>query len=179
MNKKIQDLLKIIPTKTIPISKIVFDKNNPNKMSESQVQALERVVTKYGFAAEPWLNEQKNGTYLVIDGEHRVKLLQEKGAKSVQAKIFKLKYSDIRILRQVANKLRGEHDKTQDLEEFRALQDDKLLTEFNSLMGKPDGFFEQIVENNSIDFPDDNIEIDTPDSIQHRCVVKDCDHGQQ
>jgi len=138
--------LKFIPTKRILLSKIVFDDNNPNVMSKETNEALEHVVTKYGYAVDPWLNKLKNGKYLVIDGKHRIKLLMKKGIKSVMAKIFEVSYVEVQMLRQVANKLRGEHDKAKDAEEFKAIFEGRLLEEFAAMLGQPVEDFQRILE---------------------------------
>ena len=138
--------LKEIPSKVIPIDKIVFDENNPNRMSAQQVEALNKVVDRYGFAQDPWVNEKKNGEYMVIDGEHRVKLLKERGVKSIKCKVFKIKYADVRMLRQVANKLRGSHDKDADFEEYKKIYEDGNLEEFAKLIAVEEEAFEAILE---------------------------------
>ncbi len=145
-SEELLQLVKFVPTKTIPIEKIVFDENNPNSMSQDQVLALEKVVEKYGFAVDPWVNQQPNGNYMVIDGEHRVRILQKKGVKEIQVKVFQVKYSDVRILRQVANKLRGEHDDEKDAFEFKAIFEEGNLDEFAMLLSQPLEDFEKILE---------------------------------
>ncbi len=79
--------LKFVPTKTVLMSKVVFDENNPNVMSEQKHEAFDKVITKYGFAKDPWLNENKDGTYLVIDGEQGIRRMQAHGVKKFEAKI--------------------------------------------------------------------------------------------
>lgn len=134
MSKGTQSLLKdirFVETRTVLMSKVRFDENNPNVMSEEKHKALDRVITKYGFAKDPWLNENKDGTYLVIDGEQGIKQLQTHGVKKFKAKIFHVTYTQVRMLRQIANKLHGEHDKSKDLAEYRAIFDNNYLEEFS------------------------------------------------
>lgn len=138
--------IRFVPTQTILLSKIKFDQRNPNVLSTVKKEALSSTVNKYGFAVDPWLNDLNDGTYLVIDGEHRIKLLLEKGVKSVKAKIFKVKYVEVQMLRQIANKLRGEHDKTKDADEFKSIFDGKRLDEFAKLLGEPIESFQSVLE---------------------------------
>lgn len=138
--------IKFVPTQSILLSKIKFDEKNPNVLSTVKNEALLHTVNKYGFAVDPWLNDLGDGTYLVIDGEHRIKLLLEKGVKSVKAKIFKVKYVEVQMLRQIANKLRGEHDKTKDADEFKSIFEGKRLDEFAKLLGEPIEDFQSILE---------------------------------
>lgn len=138
--------IRFIPTKNVLLSKIKFDEKNPNVLSDVKNEALSNTVNKYGFAVDPWLNDLGDGTYMVIDGEHRIKLLLEKGIKSVKSKIFKVKYVEVQMLRQIANKLRGEHDKTKDADEFKSIFEGKKLDEFAKLLGEPVEDFQSILE---------------------------------
>lgn len=147
------DQVKFCPTKKIPLSKIIFDDNNPNKMSEAQINALDLTVSKYGFAVDPLVNQLDDGTYMVIDGEHRIRLLQRKGVKSVLCKVLKVAYSDVQMIRQIANKLRGEHDKDKDANEFKAIFDAGNLDEFSKMLARPIEDFEKILNREfKIDF---------------------------
>lgn len=158
-NIQLEDI-RFIPTKTVLMSKIRFDQNNPNVMSEEKHQAFEKVITKYGFAKDPWLNEQKDGAYLVIDGEQGIRRMQEHNVKEFQAKIFHVSYIQVRMLRQIANKLHGEHDKIKDADEYRAIFDDDNLEEFAELLAESeDEFRETINQIDDLSFkPDDIIE---------------------
>lgn len=140
------DDIAFVPTQDIPISKIRFDEKNPNVLSSEKNAALSHTVKKYGFAVDPWLNDMGDGFYLVIDGEHRIKLLIENGVTSVKCKIFKVSYVDVQMLRQVANKLRGQHDKTKDADEFKAIFENDKLNEFAKMLGEPIESFQDILK---------------------------------
>ena len=165
--------VNFIETKTVKISQIIFDKNNPNVMSQIKNDALDHTVSKYGFAVDPWLNDQNNGKYLVIDGEHRIKLLQKKGIKQVQAKIFKVKYSEVRMLRQIANKLKGNHDRKKDAQEFKAIFDDGLLENFSVLIGDSSVELEKII-NTEFNFESSAVETLEELDTQNKCPK--CDY---
>lgn len=163
--KSLEDIT-FVPTKDIPFSKIRFDERNPNVLSNEKNNALYHTVEKYGFAVDPWLNDTGDGYYLVIDGEHRIKMLIEKGIKSVRCKIFKVSYVDVQILRQVANKLRGEHDKTKDADEFKSIFDNKKLDEFAKMLGEPIESFQSILEKKfDMSFGNEEAEIPEPPII--------------
>ena len=142
------DAIKYVPSKRVAISKILFDENNPNKMTDAQMAGLEKFMKKRGFAVEVWLNEQSDGNYTVIDGEHRIRVLIKNGIKYVHAKIFKVPYTEHRMMRQIANKLSGEHDKKQDALEFKEIFDKKQLENFAEFLGEPIEEFEKILEKN-------------------------------
>ncbi len=138
--------IKFVPTKTVLMSDVRFDENNPNVMSKEKHQAFDSVITKYGFAKDPWLNEQQDGTYLVIDGEQGIRQMQYHNVQKFQAKIFHVTYTQVRMLRQIANKLHGEHDKSKDAHEFKSIFDSKKLDEFAKMLGEPIESFQEILE---------------------------------
>jgi len=137
--------IRFVPTKTVLMSQVRFDKNNPNIMSKEKHEALDSVITKYGFAKDPWLNDQKDGTYLVIDGEQGIRRMREHNVKEFQAKIFNVSYTQVRMLRQIANKLHGEHDKSKDADEFKAIFDNDNLAKFAEMIGESEEVFRNII----------------------------------
>lgn len=153
------------------MSQIVFDENNPNVMSDEKHKALDKVITRYGFAKDPWLNDQGDGTYLVIDGEQGIRRLQEHNIKKFNAKIFKVKYPDVRKLRQIANKLHGIHDKKKDADEFKALFDDKELESFSELMGESVTEFQKIIDK---EFNFDGESVSTIDELETENLCPKC-----
>ena len=165
--RQLLESISFVQTKTVLMSQVRFDENNPNVMSKEKHQAFDKVITKYGFAKDPWLNDQGDGTYLVIDGEQGIKRLQAHGVKKFQAKIFKVKYSDVRLLRLIANKLHGIYDKKKNALEFKEIFDENDLQELSKLLAEPIEDFERILEKEF------DIQFETPesvrkDSFQHR-----------
>ncbi len=160
--------LDMIPSHKVLISKIDFDKNNPNIFEEIKKQGLEKVVKKWGFAVDPWLNKKKNGRYLVIDGEHRIKLLQEKGIKKVKCKVFDIPYSEVRMLRQIANKLRGQHDKKKDAAEFYQIFKDNNLDVFSQYLGSNYVEFEKIIKQ-EYNFESDSVQSIDEIDLKTKC----------
>ena len=158
----LQDI-KFIPTKTVLMSDVRFDENNPNVMSKEKHEAFNSVITKYGFAKDPWLNEQEDGTYLVIDGEQGIRQMQYHNVQKFQAKIFHVTYTQVRMLRQIANKLHGEHDKSKDAYEFKSIFDNKKLEEFATMLGEPIESFQDILGKKfGISFEKEETEIPEP-----------------
>lgn len=151
--------IKFVPTKTVLMCNVRFDKNNPNVMSKEKHEAFDKVITKYGFAKDPWLNEQDDGTYLIIDGEQGIRRMQDHNVKEFQAKIFHVSYTQVRMLRQIANKLHGEHDVSKDADEYKAIFESDSLEEFAELLAESEeGFKEAITQMDNMDFkPDDSI----------------------
>ena len=116
-------------------------------MTARQMQALEKAVDKYGFAQEPWVRENKDGTYSVIDGEHRVELLRRKKARTARCRVFEgMADADVRILRQVANKLHGTHDTQKDADEFRRIFEAGRLDDLSAVLARDTEQFEAVLE---------------------------------
>lgn len=131
--------------KKVPISVIKFDETNPNKMSEEQMQALKLTMTKYGYLAPVILNKD----FTIIDGEHRVKCYQDLGQDEISAYVIDVDNVDHKILRQLMNKLRGEHDFKKDKLEFQIMSDSGKLQEFSELLGVKYESLENIIKENN------------------------------
>ena len=117
----------------INVEEIKFDKTNPNEMSDEQMRALKMGMEKYGYLVPVILNENMQ----ILDGEHRLKVYQELGQKTIPAYVIKTDKVGGKILRQVMNKLRGEHDVIKDTLEFEILKNADRLEEFASLLAQP------------------------------------------
>ena len=85
--------------------------------SKRQFKALKESIKRYGFVVPIITNKE----LLVADGEHRLKAAKELGMKQVS--VVKLPVNDVdrRLIRQVMNKIRGEHDLFLDAEEYYRL----------------------------------------------------------
>lgn len=131
-----------LEVKKIPINLIKFDESNPNELSKDQMESLKLTMEKFGYLAPVILNKD----FTVIDGEHRVKIYQELGKKEIQAYIIDVDSIDLKILRQLMNKLRGEHDKQKDALEFKSIFEAGKLDEFSKLLSASKESFEYILE---------------------------------
>ncbi len=129
----------------IEISKIITDDSNPNVMTLEEENALERVITKYGFLAPIILDNEMN----IVDGEHRYKVYKKLNRETIPAYVIDIDKMDKKMLRQLMNKLRGVHDRHKDALEFKEMMDGGRLeglaemlarpvSEFTSLLAPPD-----------------------------------------
>ena len=138
-----------LEVKKVPLNIIKFDETNPNELSKDQMEALKLTMEKYGYLAPVILNKD----FTIVDGEHRVRIYQELGKQEIQAYVIDVDQIDLKILRQLMNKLRGEHDKQKDANEFKSIFDAGKLDEFSKLLAKPKEEFESILEKKfNIDF---------------------------
>ncbi len=145
-----------LEVKKIPLELIKFDDTNPNELSNEQMESLKLTMEKFGYLAPVILNKDLT----VIDGEHRVKIYQELGKKEIQAYVIDVDTIDLKILRQLMNKLRGEHDKQKDSLEFKSIYDAGKLEEFSKLLAQPRESFEAILSRKfDIDFIKEEQEI--------------------
>lgn len=128
--------------KKVPISIIKFDETNPNVLSDEQMSALKLTMEKYGYLSPVILNKD----FTVIDGEHRVRIYQELEKQEIPAYVLDVDIIDQKILRQLMNKLRGEHDSIKDKEEFIKIFEAKKLQTFADLLGKPVDDFLEIIK---------------------------------
>ena len=124
--------LKIPPAELVDVEKLRVDGENPNRMSARQFSALKQSVQRWGFIVPIITNRD----YLVADGEHRLMAAKDLGMKQVSVVRLPVDDVDRRMLRQVMNKIRGEHDLFLDAEEYyRIVSEDsrdlirKLLNE--------------------------------------------------
>jgi DNA modification methylase len=126
----------------IAVSKISFDDTNPNILTKEQMKSLKLVMEKFGFLAPVILNKDLQ----VIDGEHRVRVYQELGKKTIPAYVIDVNTINKKMLRQLMNKLRGEHDKQKDAEEFKLIFEAGKLNEFSNLLAAQTEDFQSILE---------------------------------
>lgn len=118
--------MEVNDVKKINVNDVKLDPNNPNIMTEEELQRLENSMEKYGFLF-PIIVDQHN---VIVDGEHRFKVFRNKGLIEIPCIRMKFKSeAEKRALRQAANKIHGTHDLEKDIKEldFIYQQDKKLL----------------------------------------------------
>lgn len=101
----------------LPITSLTTDKTNPNRMSDSQLERLKTSIEKFGFIVPIITNKD----LLVADGEQRLTVAQKLHMWKVPVVRLDVEDVDRRLLRQVLNKLRGEHELVADALEFERI----------------------------------------------------------
>ena len=114
MRSIIQMPVKIPKQTTLNLSDIIPDPDNPNIMTAEQEAALTKSLNRFGFLEPIIVGPKKNGKHIVYNGNHRLKTLQESGNKTVPAYIIKRPEHELKLIRQITNKLHGTHDKAKD-----------------------------------------------------------------
>jgi site-specific DNA-methyltransferase (adenine-specific) len=101
------------PTR-VPIDDVTVDGQNPNIMSQRQHDSLANSITRFGFIVPIITNKD----LLIADGEQRWRVAKSLGMTHVPVIRLDVKDVDRRLLRQVLNKLKGEHREDLDAQEF-------------------------------------------------------------
>ena len=108
----------IIPAAEIAkVSELKTDGQNPNKMSKEQLERLKASIKKWGFIIPIITNKD----LLIADGEQRFTAAKTLGMTEVSVIRLPVEDVDRRLLRQVLNKLKGEHQKELDQEEYERI----------------------------------------------------------
>lgn len=101
------------------IADLKFDEENPNYMTQEQMAALRQSMTDFGFLT-PIIVDQ-NG--VITDGQHRVLVYKEFGKEYIDGYRKNLNETQRRLLRQIQNKLRGQHEPEKEYNELLYLLD--------------------------------------------------------
>jgi len=106
--------VKVPPAELVDVGSFKVDNENPNRMSPRRLEALKKSIQRYGFVVPIITNKD----LIIADGEHRLKAAKALGMKQVSVVRLPVDEVDRRLIRQVMNKLRGEHDLFLDAEEY-------------------------------------------------------------
>jgi len=106
--------IKVPPAEFVSVEALTIDNENPNRLSPRRFEALKKSIQRFGFVV-PIIT---NRNLLVADGEHRLKAAKALGMKQVSVVRLPVDEVDRRLIRQVMNKIRGEHDLFLDAEEY-------------------------------------------------------------
>jgi DNA modification methylase len=109
--------IAIPQAQTLNVADLKTDGKNPNRMSKEQHERLATSIKKYGFIVPIITNKD----LLIADGEQRWTVAKSLGMKQVSVIRLPVEEVDRKLLRQVLNKLRGEHELLLDAEEFDSI----------------------------------------------------------
>lgn len=115
----------------VEINKIKLDPKNPNRMTDKVLNALKKSIEKFG-ELQPIIIDENN---VVVDGEHRFKAYQALNKKAIPTIRLNISGSDKKLLRQVMNKVKGEHDPELDREEYKSLLEKIDMEELSNTLG--------------------------------------------
>jgi ParB-like chromosome segregation protein Spo0J len=134
LKKGVEKEIRIPMSERVPLEDLRFDGCNPNRLSREGIERLKASIRKWGDIVPIVTNKD----LLVADGEQRALAMKELGM--TKCSVIRLPVEDVdrRLLRQVLNKLRGEHLKELDVEEFRIIVDAGAEEDLKYLLGLSD-----------------------------------------
>jgi len=109
--------LEIPAAELVDVDRLKVDGDNPNRLGARQLEALKKSIQRWGFIVPIIANRE----LLVADGEQRLTVARELGMRQVSVIRLPVEDVDRRLLRQVLNKLRGEHELIADAYEFQRI----------------------------------------------------------
>ena len=123
--------------KQVSVSSIEDRDFNPNKMDADDYGVLLEQVKRFkALTQPPLLRDQADGSFLIVDGHHRMQAAREAGLTKVHAVVLDQgEHLDDRILQVSMNKLRGRLDLTGVAQLAEALTGDGVPMEDIALMG--------------------------------------------
>lgn len=124
-------MVKFFEVKKVKIKDIKLDQTNPNEVSDLKMKGLKETIEKFGFL-EPIVINQDN---LMVDGEHRFRILKEMGETEIPVIKINVKDIDRRIIRQTMNKLRGAHNPRDDIEDLIRISKEVSLQDMSKYLG--------------------------------------------
>ena len=131
---EIEKEIQIPMSERVRLEDLQYDRCNPNRLSREGMERLKASIRKWGDIVPIVTNKD----LLVADGEQRATAMKELGM--TECSVIRLPVEDVdrRLLRQVLNKLRGEHVKELDAEEFRIIVDAGAEEDLKYLLGLSD-----------------------------------------
>jgi ParB-like chromosome segregation protein Spo0J len=134
LKKAFEKEIQVPMSERVRLEDLKFDGCNPNRLSREGMERLKASMRKWGDIVPIVTNKD----LLVADGEQRVLAMKEMGM--TECSVIRLPVEDVnrRLLRQVLNKLRGEHVRELDAEEFRIIVDAGAEEDLKYLVGLSD-----------------------------------------
>ncbi|MEK9740684.1 MAG: ParB/RepB/Spo0J family partition protein [Flavobacteriaceae bacterium] len=127
---------------TVSIDLLHVDGHNPNNMMPEKFEALKENIKRYGFIV-PVIT---NADYMIADGEHRFRAAQELNMSEIPVVKLDIQEVDRKILRQVLNKLKGNHSLVLDKLEYQKIAELQGLEDLSKLMGTDIAEFQQYID---------------------------------
>lgn len=149
--------IKNFEIEMVDVSLIKLDPSNPNEMHKDKMDALRKIMGEKGML-QPILIDQDG---MMIDGEHRYVIYREFGMGKIPCFRMSVTDSERRLVRQTMNKIRGEHNPREDVEDLLRLsrelgvkklseylgQEEKQLADYlDSINQVPESYLSMIVD---------------------------------
>ena len=128
-------------TETMKVADIKFDPDNPNRMTDEQVDALRESLRRFGQLKPPVVDQDG----VVCDGEHQVRAHIAEGTEEIKVIRVRADKNERRLIRQVMNKLHGDHVISKDVAEYSALVEAGMKDDLKTLLAISDRQIEDML----------------------------------
>lgn len=137
--KSMAKQIEMLKPEKIILANCIFDKLNPNEMSDEQDNSLGKSLSTFGYLGDLIVVQpaDKRGKHYVHHGEHRIKKLIEAGNEWAWGFIKKMTTLQHKAYRQSMNKLRGSHDPEKDRLELEYFAKQNKLDFLSQLIATP------------------------------------------
>jgi len=152
---------------TVDIEKIIPNKYNPNVMDKKTFEQTKKNILREGLigAIVCRKSPDKEGQYVVIDGEHRWRAIKSLGYKKVPIIVLDKNVSEAMISTINFNKLRGAFDNLRLANVIYELNKTYSLEEIEEKLGYTQDELEGLKNLSEIDF--DQLEEESIDTEEH------------
>lgn len=139
----------------VKINDLKFDKTNPNQLTREQMAGLRESMQKFGYLTPIIIDQDFN----IADGEHRALIYKEFSIDEIPAYQLNLQDdTERRILRQVMNKLHGEHNKQLDADELATIFENNRLEDLSKMIAAQQDDLKRLIQNYRPDVAFNHIE---------------------
>ena len=94
----------------LPIGLLVEALWNPNQMEDAMRITMKRSISRFGMVQNLVVRPRGNGTFEVISGNWRLRVLRELGWTHIPCVVVELNNGQARLLAQALNRIQGEDD---------------------------------------------------------------------
>jgi ParB family chromosome partitioning protein len=94
----------------VPLHRIREAPWNPNRMDEAMTARLRESIKRYGVVENLVVRPLGDGSYEVLSGNQRLKVLRELGIETAPCVVLELDDAQARLLAQALNRIEGEDD---------------------------------------------------------------------
>jgi ParB/RepB/Spo0J family partition protein len=133
--------------KSIALSKLIAHPDNPNSMSDSTFRKLVRNIERTGLY-EPIVvrrHPEKEGSFQIINGHHRVKAIEQLGHKEADCVIWDVNDEQTSILLTTLNRLGGSDIPAKKIELLRKLREQTKPVQLAKLLPQTAKQIERLV----------------------------------
>jgi len=121
----------------LPLKDLVPNAYNPNVVEEAIMLQLKKDIERVGVK-QPVIvreDEEKKGTYIIIDGEHRWRVATDLGLETIPCEVMGIDENEAKIMTITMNRFRGEFDTIKLAVVLKSLQEVYSAEELEERLG--------------------------------------------